>query len=79
MKQIIKNLLRRTPYRIVRASAKNRFVAIDETLAGLKGRGYSPGMVVDGGANVGEFALLSRSLFPAATVHMIEPQPACLR
>jgi FkbM family methyltransferase len=39
--------------------------------------GFSPRRIVDGGANVGDFAKLATSLFPAATVHLVEPQPAC--
>lgn len=77
MKQFLKNILARTPYRIVHASAKNRFGAIEEVIAQLRERGYSPRRIVDGGANVGDFAKFCRSLFPSAQIALIEPQPAC--
>ena len=77
MKALIKSLVRYTPYRIVRVDAKNRFDAIEETMAGLRDRGYRPTRVIDGGANVGAFARKARSYFPSAKIDMIEPQPAC--
>jgi FkbM family methyltransferase len=78
MKHAVKRLLRQTPYRLIRATDANRFQAIDECLQSAKRRGYEPLVIIDAGANVGEFARLSRALFPDAVVHLIEPQPACL-
>ena len=77
MKALLKRVLQKTPYRIVRATARNRFSAQQETLLTLAGRGYRPRRIVDGGANVGDFARLARSVFPAAQIDLIEPQPAC--
>ena len=77
MKALLKRILQATPYRIVRATARNRFSAQQETLRTLAGRGYQPRRIVDGGANVGDFARLARSVFPAAQIDLIEPQPAC--
>ena len=77
MKTIIKAILKRTPYRVVRASAKNRFDAIEELMQGLRDRGFRPTRVVDGGANIGDFSVKAKSCFPAAIIDMIEPQPAC--
>jgi FkbM family methyltransferase len=77
MKRLAKTLLRRTPYRVVRAGALNRFDAIEETLFALRRRGFRPTRVVDGGANVGAFARRVRMAFPAAEIELIEPQPAC--
>jgi FkbM family methyltransferase len=75
----LKSLLRHTPYRIIRARDPNRFQAIEETLTSLRSRGFSPNIVLDGGANVGDFARLVRRIFgQTAEVHLIEPQPACL-
>ena len=34
-------------------------------------------MIVDGGANVGDFTRAASAIFPAARVAMIEPRPAC--
>jgi FkbM family methyltransferase len=77
MKALIKAILRKTPYRVVRAGAKNRFDAIEEMLTSLSNRGFSPTRIVDGGANVGDFARRAKSVFADAEVEMIEPQPAC--
>jgi hypothetical protein len=77
MKSFAKSLLRHTPFRIVRGTSKNRFEAISETMQALKRRGYRPKRIVDGGANVGSFALDMRRLFPEAVIHLIEPQKAC--
>jgi FkbM family methyltransferase len=79
LKSAVKRLLRQTPYRVIRAQDANRFGAIEETLLSLGNRGYLPKIVIDGGANVGEFAQLARNSFPYVTVHMIEPQPACAK
>ncbi len=77
LKSILKSIIRHTPYRVIRARDTNRFQAIDECLLSLAKRGYSPLRIVDGGANVGDFARLAASIFPSATVHLVEPQPAC--
>lgn len=77
MKSLIKALLRRTPYRVIRARDANRFSAIEECLEGLGKRGYRPLTVIDGGANIGAFAQSAARIFPSATIHLIEPQPNC--
>ena len=77
LKRTLKSLIRYTPYRVIRARDANRFQAIEECLVSLAKRGFRPRRIVDGGANVGEFAKLAASIFPAATVHLVEPQPAC--
>ena len=77
IKRFAKAVLQRTPYRIRRARDLNRFSAIEESLAALAARGYAPRLIVDGGANVGEFTRAASAIFPAARVAMIEPQPAC--
>ncbi len=79
MKSVLKAALRRTPYRVVRARDANRFQAIEDTLLALKARGFSPKIVLDGGANVGDFGRMARRVFGAnAEIHLFEPQPACL-
>jgi FkbM family methyltransferase len=77
MKSVIKELLKSTPYRIVRRSPPNRFQAVEDSLVSLSRRGYRPRRIIDGGANVGSFATLVLKLFPDAVVHVIEPQPGC--
>ena len=77
MKQIIKKLLAQTPYRIVRDRGANRFQAIDVSLHNMKDRGFFPRVVIDGGAHLGSFSLAAKQIFPEATFHLVEPQPAC--
>ena len=77
LKRVLKSILRHTPYRVIRARDANRFQAIEECLVSLAKRGFKPRRIVDGGANVGDFARLAAAIFPAATVHLVEPQPAC--
>jgi FkbM family methyltransferase len=78
MKSAIKSLMRHSPYQVIRARDPNRFQAIEETLLSLKRRGFSPSVVIDGGANVGEFARMARKIFGAEPhTHLFEPQPAC--
>lgn len=77
IKRFAKAIVQRTPYRIQRARDLNRFSAVEECLASLAARGYAPRLVVDGGANVGDFTRAASAIFPAARVAMIEPQPAC--
>ena len=77
MKTLLKRLLQITPYRIVRATARNRFSAQQETLLSLARRGYRPRRIVDGGANVGDFARMAKAAFAPLRIDLIEPQPAC--
>ena len=55
----------------------NRFEATEDVLKALKGRGFNPCLIIDAGANVGDWTRLARTLFPMAECHMIEPQPGC--
>lgn len=55
----------------------NRFDAMSETMHGIAARGFVPTIVVDGGANVGNWTRMAVDVFPAARFHVIEPQPAC--
>ncbi|MFQ5668835.1 MAG: FkbM family methyltransferase, partial [Candidatus Binatia bacterium] len=63
--------------RITQFRPGNRFQAMDETLVLLRHTGYSPRVVIDGGANMGLWTEMVRPIFPAASFHLIEPQPAC--
>jgi FkbM family methyltransferase len=78
MKDLVRAIMSRTPYRIVRDNDQNRFQAIEACLRGLKARGFSPSVVIDGGAHLGSFSMFAKSLFPDATFHLIEPQSACI-
>jgi FkbM family methyltransferase len=55
----------------------NRFEATEDVLKALKQRAFNPQLIIDAGANVGDWTRFARTLFPAADCHMIEPQPAC--
>ena len=77
MKDLLKHLLQKSPYRIIRARARNRFSAQQETLTLLARRGYRPRRIVDGGAHVGDFARMARSVYADAMIDLIEPQAAC--
>ena len=76
LKEVAKRLIALTPFRIAR-SAPNRYQAIGYSLQHLNRFGYEPGQVIDGGAHLGAFALEVSAIFPAAIVHLIDPQPAC--
>ncbi|MFZ0846975.1 MAG: FkbM family methyltransferase [Pseudolabrys sp.] len=78
MKHFIKAFLEYTPYRIIRDRGRNRFQAIDASLRNMKGRGYRPSIVIDGGAHLGMFSLAAAKTFPDAKYHLIEPQEPCL-
>jgi FkbM family methyltransferase len=77
MKNLIKLIMSHTPYRIIRDRGANRFQAIGTSLRAMKTRGFVPGVVIDGGANVGSFSIAAQSIFPHAAFHLVEPQPAC--
>lgn len=77
LKRVAKALIGLTPYRIGRARDLNRFQAIPEGLSLIARFGFEPTQIIDGGANVGDFAIMARARFPQAHIHMIEPQPAC--
>jgi FkbM family methyltransferase len=77
MKRLIKSLLEYTPYRIVRDNGANRFHAIEPCLRMMKARGFSPRIIVDGGAHLGTFSIAAEAIFPNAIFHLVEPQPAC--
>ncbi len=55
----------------------NRFEATEDVLKALKQRAFNPQLIIDAGANAGDWTRFARTLFPAAECHMIEPQPAC--
>lgn len=43
----------------------------------MRALGFRPQVVVDGGANRGQFFELARPVFTEAAFHLVEPQPAC--
>jgi FkbM family methyltransferase len=72
-----KQVAGRAGLQIRRAGAENRFDGMLDTLRQLRRRGYAPGVVIDGGANVGQWTTLASAVFPEARFHLIEPQAEC--
>lgn len=76
-KAMLKHMLRYTPFRVIRRGVGNRFQALDDLLVNLKHRRFAPTHIIDGGANVGEFAKLARRTWSNSLIHLIEPQESC--
>lgn len=74
---VVKRWLRQLGVHVSR-TPDNRFDAIGDTLSAMRARGFVPSVVVDGGANRGQFFRLARPVFPEAAFHLIEPQSACV-
>ena len=55
----------------------NRFEATENVLMALEQHGFRPNVVIDAGANMGDWTRYARTIFPMAECHLIEPQPAC--
>ena len=56
---------------------ENRFDAMPGVLRRLAREGFAPTMIIDAGANLGQWARTASGVFPAVPLHLIEPQPAC--
>lgn len=69
-------LLRMLGLRVRRVGPEHRFDATADVLRGLRRRGFAPTVVVDAGANRGRWTDTACRVFPQATFHLIEPQPA---
>jgi FkbM family methyltransferase len=76
-KNVLREFIRRTGFRVTRDRPANRFDALCDALSLLRGQGYRPRVIIDGGANFGTWTEMVRPLFPDAEFHLIEPQPAC--
>jgi FkbM family methyltransferase len=55
----------------------NRFEATEDVLTALERHGFHPTVVIDAGANMGDWTRFARTIFPLAECHLIEPQPGC--
>jgi FkbM family methyltransferase len=77
VKKLVQDTLRRWGYRVERWHPASRFVAMRDTLQMLRARGFDPRVVVDGGANVGQWFGLAVDVFPGARFEIVEPVPAC--
>ena len=55
----------------------NRFDDMQDALLLLRRSGYFPRIIIDAGANVGNWTRMARSVFHHGTIHLVEPHPAC--
>ena len=62
---------------LVRMGREHRFDAARTVLTHLKARGYHPRVVIDCGANRGQWSQMASRVFTAARFHLIEPQRGC--
>jgi FkbM family methyltransferase len=74
--QLVKSWMRRLGLVVQRWPA-TRFNATDTALALLRRSGFSPDLVIDVGANRGQWTTLAREIFPDAAYHLVEPQRGC--
>jgi FkbM family methyltransferase len=75
--ELVRRGLARCGYRISRLQPANRFQAMGDSLQLLRASGYRPAIVIDAGANVGEWTRLVQPIYPSADFHLIEPQVSC--
>jgi FkbM family methyltransferase len=52
---------------------------MEDVLLHLRSQAFTPSLVIDAGANKGQWYALAKQVFPGATFHLIEPQPVCLQ
>jgi FkbM family methyltransferase len=64
-------------FTVLRAGSENRFDASDAVLRQMAARGVAPRIVIDCGANRGQWTRMASRIFPAARFHLIEPQHGC--
>lgn len=76
MKQLARRIIERAGYVVHRAPA-HRFDAMDAALRQLLRSGYRPRVVIDGGANCGQWFGIASSVFPDSQFHLIEAQSEC--
>jgi FkbM family methyltransferase len=62
---------------VTRLRPANRFDAMSESLCRLARVGFVPTIIVDTGANKGQWAEKATHVFPQVPLHLIEPQTAC--
>jgi FkbM family methyltransferase len=62
---------------VTRLRPANRFDAMSESLCRLARVGFMPTIIIDAGANTGQWAEKASHAFPQVRLHLIEPQGAC--
>jgi FkbM family methyltransferase len=63
--------------RVTRLLPANRFDAMSSALGMIARAGFEPTVIVDAGANIGQWARKVSDPYPAVSLHLIEPQAAC--
>ena len=76
LKAAVNGLLGLAGFRLVR-NRVNRFDGMRETLDSLVARNYAPRVVLDCGANMGQWTRIAHPVFTDADFHLVEPQQAC--
>jgi FkbM family methyltransferase len=74
MKELLRAVLKRCGYRVTRVRPENRFQAMEDALLLLRSYQYRPHVIIDAGANAGQWTAAARQVFPSAHFHLIEPQ-----
>jgi FkbM family methyltransferase len=64
-------------FTVKRLTPANRFDAMVDALQRMAHAGFEPTIIVDAGANRGEWARKAAVAFERASLHLIEPQAAC--
>jgi FkbM family methyltransferase len=77
VKKILQRTLQALGYRLERWRPANRFGAMEDSLRHLRALGFRPRVIIDGGANMGQWFAIARGIFPDADFEVVEPLPAC--
>jgi FkbM family methyltransferase len=68
---------RAVEFTVLRAGRENRFDASAAVLRQMAARGFAPRIVIDCGANRGQWTDMASRIVPAARFQLIEPQHGC--
>lgn len=63
--------------RVTRLGPANRFDAMADSLRRIACAGFEPTLIIDVGANMGQWARTVSAAFPSVPLHLVEPQAAC--
>ena len=74
--KMVQELFRRCGLNLTRLPG-NRFDVMPDVLRRLAREGFAPTVIIDVGANRGQWATLASAVFGRAPLHVIEPQAAC--
>src|SRR5215212_9588806 len=76
MREAGKRMVRRAGF-VIHRWPGTRFDAMEDALQLLRRAGFQPDVVLDIGANHGQWAGKARRVFPEAMFHLVEPQTGC--